>query len=515
MRDINHRHTRLGNVLPAAGRSPLLARVGVAGAAFVVLAVAVPEVAASAQAGRATQAKPAATTTLNAKSNLTSTLTAAVAPQVAATAYNGTLVIKTAGTVISGKSIKGSIEVLANNVRIEHSSVTSSNAVVIEIPAGITGTVIYSATVTCLSSSALASGPGALSASKLKVVGCAKPGTVPPAPSPTPAPTSPTPAPTSATPAPTSPTATPTSPAPTSPAPSSPAPSSPAPSSPAPTSPAPTSPAPTTPAGSAYTYVPMVTNMKPTAQMTPNIWPASATTGVPAGTNLKASGPLSISVDGTVINGLNIAGCVDIHASNVTIENSRITCSRNTPAVRVFGGVSNLKILDSEINGTNSVPACIGYSNFTLLRDNLHNCVDGINGSGNVVVEYTYVHDLARLTGTHNDTFQTFGGAHMLLLGNNFQAYNASTSDPMNAAIQTGHLTSALTDVLVVGNMFDGGNYTVNAGAQSTSGYVISGYVFSGNRFGRDARYGPIAELGTGISFDKTNVWADSGLAVH
>jgi len=55
----------------------------------------------------------------------------------------------------------------------------------------------------------------------------------------------------------------------------------------------------------------------------------------------------------------------------------------------------------------------------------------------------------------------------------------------------------------------------VNAGANSTNGYPITGYVIVGNRFGHDYRYGPVAELGAGITFDSSNVWVDTGLAVH
>jgi hypothetical protein len=39
--------------------------------------------------------------------------------------------------------------------------------------------------------------------------------------------------------------------------------------------------------------------------------------------------------------------------------------------------------------------------------------------------------------------------------------------------------------------------------------------VFVGNQFGHDSRYGPVAELGNGISFDSSNVWAGTTTAVH
>jgi hypothetical protein len=125
------------------------------------------------------------------------------------------------------------------------------------------------------------------------------------------------------------------------------------------------------------------------------------------------------------------------------------------------------------------------------------------------------VHDLTRTASSHNDAIQTLGGGDCVVRGNTLQAYRAATNDPMNSAIQTGHLVEALTNVIVDHNYMDGGNYTVNAGATSTDGWPISGYVFTHNVFGPDSRYGAIVELGAGISFDASNVWASSGLPVH
>jgi len=73
-----------------------------------------------------------------------------------------------------------------------------------------------------------------------------------------------------------------------------------------------------------------------------------------------------------------------------------------------------------------------------------------------------------------------------------------------------------LRNVIVRHNYMDGGNYTINAGGGSgADGYAKSNYVFSGNVFGHHARYGVIQGLGAGISFDATNVWVDTGLAVQ
>jgi Domain of unknown function (DUF4082) len=285
--------------------------------------------------------------------------------------------------------------------------------------------------------------------------------------------------------------------------------------------PAPTTPAQspsTTPSGTSgtnFNFVAHSVGLQANIATKPTVWPNASNTGVPAGTTMKASGALVVTTAGTVLSGLNINGCVDIQANNVTIKNSLITCSRTSVAIRVAKGFGGFLLQDSEVNGGGKAAGCIGFGDFTLLRDNLHDCIDGVDGGGNAVVEYNYVHDLTRLSGTHNDTFQTVGGGHNLLVGNTLQAYRNSTNDLMNSSIQTGHLSSNLTDTLVEYNYMDGGNYTVNAGATSTNGFTIAGYVFVGNQFGHDSRYGPVAELGNGISFDSSNVWAGTTTAVH
>lgn len=60
----------------------------------------------------------------------------------------------------------------------------------------------------------------------------------------------------------------------------------------------------------------------------PTGWPAGApcvaTTGVPAGTTLTPSGSLTITTNGTVINGLDVTGTITVKANNVTIKNTKV-----------------------------------------------------------------------------------------------------------------------------------------------------------------------------------------------
>jgi hypothetical protein len=203
-----------------------------------------------------------------------------------------------------------------------------------------------------------------------------------------------------------------------------------------------------------------------------------------------------------------------VRASNVTITQSIIRCSGNRPVIHVIKGSTGLVLDQVELDGGGKASACIAFGDFKIYRSNLHDCVDGVDFTSNVVVASCYIHDLARGPNTHNDVLQTPGGDNDLIVDNTLEAYRPDTHDPMNAAVQTGRLDSPLSYVTVRHNYMDGGNYTVNAGASSTNGHTISHYTITENVFGRHFRYGPVQSIGSGTVFDGTNVWADDGQPV-
>ncbi|HEY0870039.1 MAG TPA: hypothetical protein VGD55_06555, partial [Acidothermaceae bacterium] len=72
-------------------------------------------------------------------------------------------------------------------------------------------------------------------------------------------------------------------------------------------------------------------------------WPTAATTGVPASAPpLQPMGQLVVTKNGATYTGLEINGCVDIMANDVTISQSVIHCNRAAPAVHVFPEFGNL-----------------------------------------------------------------------------------------------------------------------------------------------------------------------------
>jgi hypothetical protein len=218
-------------------------------------------------------------------------------------------------------------------------------------------------------------------------------------------------------------------------------------------------------------------------------FPNAGTTGVPAGTALTRSGSLDVKQRGTVIDGLDIDGCVDVKADDVTIRRSRITCARPTTAVRLFDGYHNLTLEDVEIDGSGRVSAAVGFSDYTLVRVNIHDVSDGPRMGENTMIRDSYIHDLARREGSHNDAIQVSGGSNIQILHNRLDVYAAATGDFFNAAIMVGTQSARVEDMLIEGNYLDGGNYTVNFRADLTARDVVA----RDNVFGPHHRYGFLA----------------------
>lgn len=241
-------------------------------------------------------------------------------------------------------------------------------------------------------------------------------------------------------------------------------------------------------------------------------FPNAGNTGVPDGVSLQPSGSINVTEDGAVIEGLHVRGEITVSASNVTIRNTLI--QSNTPAypIKVVSGVTGTLIDHVEVDNMNGTGIGIYFAggSGTVRYSDIHSAEDGIRiESDDVTVEYSYIHDLFRHEGGHHDSIQIRRGDNVTLRGNNLQIFVASTGDPMNAALQIGSLvgTDRISNLRVVDNLMNGGNFTVNGGGRGE----VDSAVYSGNRFGRDYRYGVQGNLENSV-WDETNVWHDTGL---
>ncbi len=243
------------------------------------------------------------------------------------------------------------------------------------------------------------------------------------------------------------------------------------------------------------------------------VWPATDTTGVPAGTTLTAhGGNLVVRTAGTVVDALDITGCVRVEAADVTIKRTRIRCNSTTYGIYAPSGVRGLTIEDVEIDGMGTVAVGICCGHYTARRVNVYGSVDGVRLGDGTTVEDSIIHSLARPVGSHSDTAQTTGGIGISLRHNTLLPYNASTGDLANACLMVGsEQAPGVIDLVVEDNYCNGGNWSIGV----RTDLVASGVVFRRNHFGRDYRYGIIARpTQAGVLWEPSNVWADTGQAI-
>jgi hypothetical protein len=224
--------------------------------------------------------------------------------------------------------------------------------------------------------------------------------------------------------------------------------------------------------------------------------PGPANTGVPAGVSLRVhNGNMVITEAGTVIDGLDIRGSVDVRAANVTIRNSIIRGGADGAQDSVVRSASNsasLRIVDSEITSTVRSPRIDGLRgwNITAERVDIHHVLDGVHlwGSGNVTVRDSWIHDILHFENdpgwnggpSHDDTVQIQSGSNITLDGNRIEgSYNAGIIITQDAG--------RISNVRITDNWLDGGACTVNINEKSYG--PLSGIVVSGNVFGDNSRY--------------------------
>lgn len=217
-----------------------------------------------------------------------------------------------------------------------------------------------------------------------------------------------------------------------------------------------------------------------------------ATTGVPRGRTLTPSGPLNITAPGTVVDGLDVDGCVTVSGSDVVIRNTRVRCSNPSgrAAVLVRGDAKNLVLEDVEIDGRGASEACVGWGSYTLRRANVHDCVDGARFGRAVTIEDSWIHDMVKLGTLHPDAIQTSSGVDVVIRGNTLQPQRSTGGDVSNAALMMGtEISPRLLDrVLVEDNYLDGGNFALNVRGDVNARQVT----FRSNRFGDATRFGPV-----------------------
>ena len=249
--------------------------------------------------------------------------------------------------------------------------------------------------------------------------------------------------------------------------------------------------------------------------------PGPSNTGVPAGTVLTPSGSLDLTTPGQVIDALDITGCVNVKAPNVTIRRTRIRCDSYYP-VWVQDGAS-LLIEDSEIDGTSArgdATSGIAFSNYVARRVNIHGTADGAKADDNVLLEDSWIHDLYLGPGDHADGVQSTGNGGSVTIRHNFidiVDHGLGHGGGPNSCFQVGTEHGSNANWTIQDNWLYGGGWVVHVDAGSGHGNVIVD-----NRIGRGTaqvagqpdypEYGPFDTLGDWSA--SGNVWDDDSTAI-
>lgn len=233
-------------------------------------------------------------------------------------------------------------------------------------------------------------------------------------------------------------------------------------------------------------------------------WPGVTNTGVPAGTILKQSGSLVVTVAHVVLDELDIKGTIEVRANGVVIRRSRIH-SGGLWLIKIGDGIRDTLIEDSEMDGMNSTPGsvAIGWDGFTARRVDIHGTEDGIRVADHVTVEDSWIHDLMPCPTCHNDGVQSTGGS-MITLRHNLISWPHQATSCVFLRSDLG----PIDDVLIQDNILDGGNWTIYSVAGDARFGMPTNVRITNNQFGRAAVYG-ISALDGRVAWSG-NVWADT-----
>lgn len=248
--------------------------------------------------------------------------------------------------------------------------------------------------------------------------------------------------------------------------------------------------------------------------------PGPSTTGVPAGMPLrKHYGNMVITQPGTVIDGLDIHGFVEVKAPNVVIRRSIVRGGQATANIGLIYNYTpsavNTRVHDVTLIPEHPSAYLDGLKGMNIEADrvDISGTVDGVGWHGdNTMLRNSWVHDLKEFTSghfpgaqvpSHNDGVQIHGG-------NNHQVRSTFISGGDNAAVMITQDYAKTSNVEITKSWLHNGGCTVNVhhknrGAMSN---ISVNYTF----FGRDTRNPNCPIIATGASQVQAhnNLWWDT-----
>lgn len=272
-------------------------------------------------------------------------------------------------------------------------------------------------------------------------------------------------------------------------------------------------------------------------------WPNCTNTGAPAGVQLKnlnspnptgagTSDVTNITKSGTVIDGVNLSGSIDVWANDVTIENSVIN-ARSWWGINLRAGYTGLKVLHDTIvgvpgqgpdNGAEDYGVSSSGGTVEVGWSDVSQFGDAISlGTGNI--HDNYVHNLVSFipagssSYNHDDALISDGGSGLTVV-HNTMLDQFTPQKGASASIGLFDDDGPVTNVTVSDNYIAGGAYALYPGGGGSSrNLTITDNVFSTIYWSGSGFYGPVASSywhsGSGNTWSG-NTWADgSGKAIN
>ena len=240
--------------------------------------------------------------------------------------------------------------------------------------------------------------------------------------------------------------------------------------------------------------------------------PSYGNVGVPAGTALTNSGPITVTTPGAVVSGLNISGSapgIDIQAPNVTVQNTRVTvtgggCGFQSTCgnadIRVESGATGAKISHVELATDSSTTVEHAIRNFPDGTQVDHAYINGPDAlawaAGNMNVSDSYSRISLRISNDHLENVYCPGGESITLNHNTFENQAGQVAASIFCDTNGGSGGTCSSHLTVTNNFMVGGGYDLyecgNASSQGSASLT-----FTGNDVAR-CTTGPIVQTNDG-----------------
>lgn len=236
----------------------------------------------------------------------------------------------------------------------------------------------------------------------------------------------------------------------------------------------------------------------------------ATTYGVPSGTTLTPSGPLTVSTNGATIDALDISGDLVIDANDVTVKRCRVRGSAYY-VIKVMEGRTGVSIQDVEVDGlgASGMDGSAGIlGGDQVIRANIYGVENGILPFSGATITGCYIHDLAAPGEPHFDGIQSDGGGTNILIDKcTIDMSGLGQTSPINVNNYWG-----TTDGFVVQYcILRGGGYTLTIDGDFQT-QPMTNITVTGNRL-ESGQWGYVLSRNAGVTWTD-NVDFTSGSAV-